>query len=332
MNMQKPVFVKEFSFKPLKPYNLNLTVKAYNFSWFFQDKTPIIYLNIKDSDFLCLTYEDEEGLIHSKVYLVEEKKDTNINSQKIGEKIRFILGLDENLLNFYQTIRKDPILYMVPKVLVGMRLRTTSLWNALLIGVCQQNASFLQGWRMVLNLYKLFGKKVKFFGKEIFLPPNPKIIIKYANRLEKAGLGYRSETLRRIAETLINKSFSEKDVVKLDDKEAVSRLCLIKGVGEYTAKLALVFSQRRYSLLPLDRWLMRLTAEAYKIKNLNMKKVKEFLVGRWREWCGLSVFFTTIVLDAEPISLALKRLRKNELIPKFETKKPTPLTMYKFFY
>jgi 3-methyladenine DNA glycosylase/8-oxoguanine DNA glycosylase len=331
MGIQKPSLIGEFSFKPLAPYNLNLTVKAYNFSWFFQNENPIIYLNIEDANLLCLTHEDKKGIVYSKVYLVEDKN-VNITPQTIKEKIRFILGLDEDLSNFYQTIRKDPLLHRVPKVLVGMRLRTTSLWNALLIGVCQQNASFLQGWKMVLNLHRLFGRKIKFFGKEIFLPPNPKTIVKYADRLGEARLGYRSETLKRIAEAFSRKDLFEKEIIKLDDEEAVDRLCLIRGVGEYTAKLALVFSQRRYSLLPLDRWLMRLASEAYKIKNPNMKKVEKFLLERWGEWCGLAVFFTTIVLDAEPISLALERFRKDELSPKFESEKPTPLTMYKLLY
>ena len=326
----KPKFVEEFLFKPKPPYNLHLTVKAYNFPWFFKNKKSIIPINIENSNFLCLTYRGKQNLIHSKVYTVEDEN--TVKPQKIEEKIRFVLGLDEDLLNFYQMIWRDPILYNVPKVLAGMRLRTTSLWNSLLIGVCQQNANFLQGWRMVLNLHKLFGEKLNFFGKKIFLPPNPKTIVKYKDRLREARLGYRSKTIKKIAETFLGEADFEKEVEKMGDRGAVEKLCLIKGVGEYTAKLALVFSQRRYSLLPIDRWLMRLASKAYKIKKPNMRRVEKFLLKRWNGWCGLAVFFVTIVLDAEPISLALKRLKKGELTPKLKSEKPTPLTMCKLLW
>lgn len=57
----------------------------------------------------------------------------------------------------------------------------------------------------------------------------------------------------------------------------------IKGIGSYSARFALVLSQRRYGLLPLDRWLRKLAEEVY-----GLREVEEGLKAKWKRWCGLA--------------------------------------------
>ena len=68
-------------------------------------------------------------------------------------------------------------------------------------------------------------------------------------------------------------------------------------------------SQRRSCLLPLDGWLERIAREVYEPDG-----VGRGLKVRWR-WCGLAVFFTTVVLDAEVLSRALRRALAGDVKP-----------------
>ena len=67
-------------------------------------------------------------------------------------------------------------------------MRATSLWNAMLIAICQQNASFAQGWRMLCRVYKLMGKGAKLGDVMTIIPSSPRGL------LRGAGLEYRAET------------------------------------------------------------------------------------------------------------------------------------------
>lgn len=249
-----------------------------------------------------------------------EKSVDHIN---VEEFVQWALGLNEDLTGFYNVIEDDAILREVPRSLQGMRMRTTGFWNALLIAICQQNTSFIQGWSMLCRIYKLFGMKVKLNGIKSILPLSPRDFLtsEAEAKLREAKVGYRAKTIMHAA-SMIEKGYFE-HLERLKDEEAEEKLKEIKGVGSYTARLTLVLSQRRYSLLPLDRWLKRLAEEIYKLKN-----VEEELKARWKEWCGLAVFFTTVVLDAEVLSKALRRALNGDVKPSCQYEKLSPLTLW----
>lgn len=195
----------------------------------------------------------------------------------------------------------------------------------MLIAICQQNASFAQGWKMLCRIYKLMGKRVELDGLTTIIPPTPRDILADSARrlLKEAGLGYRAETIVRVAET-IERGLLE-GVEELNDEEAEERLREIKGVGAYTARLALVLSQRRYGLLPLDRWLEKIAREVYRLDDVEVG-----LKTRWGRLCGLAVFFTTVVLDAEVLSKALKRALTGNVKPTLQRGKLSPLTLWMY--
>jgi len=298
------------------PFNFHLTASCYNFKWWFDGSKCLIPIS-NDPPLIAVTrYSHDEVMVD--VY--GEKRADYTDVEKLA---RWILGLDEDLTSFYNVIENDAILREVPKSLRGMRMRATSLWNALLIAICQQNASFAQGWSMLCRIYRLFGLEVELNGIKSILPPSPRHFLtsEAEAKLREAKVGYRARTIIHAA-SMAEKGYFEY-LEKLKDEDAEERLKEIKGIGGYTARLTLVLSQRRYGLLPLDRWLKRLAEEVYKLKN-----VEEELKAKWREWCGLAVFFTTVVLDAEVLLKALQRALNGDVKPRCQSEKPTPLTLW----
>ena len=102
-------------------------------------------------------------------------------------------------------------------------------------------------------------------------------------------------------------------------------LTRIKGIGQYTSRLTLLFSRRFYTKLPIDRWVSRIVSEAYKIP---VGDVESFYTSRLGLWAGLGVCFLTIVLDAVPLRRVIERVKVWGEYP--EMSGLTPLTLWMF--
>jgi len=305
----------DFELRPRKPFDFFLTASCYNFNWWFDGSKCIIPLSSSPPLVAVARYKEPELTV--TVY------GTGRERVDVAKVVEHVLGVDEDLTEFYKIAERDLILHEVPKALLGMRMRATSLWNAMIIAICQQNASFVQGWRMLCRVYKLVGRAVELDGATTITPPSPRDLLAEGalGLLRKAGLGYRAETVVRAASAV--KEGLLEGVEELSDQEAEERLREVKGIGTYTARLALVLSQRRYSLLPLDRWLERIAREVY-----GLDDVERGLEAKWGRWCGLAVFFTTVVLDAEVLSRALKRALAGEVKPIIQRDRLSPLTLW----
>lgn len=300
-----------------KPYNFKLTASTYNFSWWYNGEKLV--LPVEDNIIAVVEEKDEE--LKARIYALGNGE---VDLNDIVEKIEYVLGVNEDLGEFYEKARGDPILSQSVEVLRGLHVRATTPWIASIIGVCQQNASFKQGWRMLYNIFSLMGKKVRVEGIETIIPPKPHDITEERlDVLREARVGYRVRTIIELA-----KLFTVEEHLntwKISPSRLEEELLNVKGVGNYTTRLVLVLSLRYYEKPPIDRWLKRLIMEAYKVEE---NIVEEEYIRRWGKWSGLAALFTTIAIDAEPLSRALDRLRRRELKP--STDKMSPLTLWKY--
>ncbi|RLG88737.1 MAG: hypothetical protein DRO15_02190 [Thermoprotei archaeon] len=301
-------------------FDFRLTASAYNFSWFFNGRKLLHIVDYKEPIVAMIEEIKPRKL---KITFCSTKKLTNI--EYYFEKTIDSLGITEDLDEFYELWKKDPLLSPSLKHLKGLHIRSSPLWVSIIIGICQQNASFKQGWKMLSMIYKVLGRRVNVEEWGVtYLPPLPEDILKTSlETLKICGLGYRSNALLSVARAFTSNILNEDNVHRYSE-DAISK---IRGIGPYTARLALVLSARRYELAPIDRWLKRIVSEVYKVpQNEAEKEWKR----RWHRWSGLAAVLTTIALDAEPISTALMRIRKRILHPILTKGKITPLTLWQF--
>jgi len=263
--------------------------------------------------------------VNNKLRIRIHAKDEVENINEYMEKLKFILGVNEDLSRFYEIWVKDPLFHKSYRLLKGFHLRCCSLWNALMIGVCQQNASFKQGWRMLAMLHKVLGRRVEVedWGYTI-IPPSPLDVFNAKeSQLKSCGLGYRANTIKHIAKYFVDGMICNENALRYNEGDLIR----IKGVGSYTARLALVLSARKYDLPPIDRWLKRIISEVYGVKE---SEVEAMWRNIWGEWSGLAAVLATIILDAEPLSRALIRIRRGVTYPLLSDNFMTPLTLWKF--
>lgn len=289
---------------------------VYNLCFWTSSREFYVYI---PGDGINLALVDHHGKF--KIY-----SDSCRGSSELRSRLRFTLGLDEDLSGFYSHARSDTIIGDFVEEYRGWRLRSTDLWWALVTAICQQNASFKQGWRILHNIVKAYDKHVLVNGALIPRPPTPSEVLSDPEKLLLAGAGYRARTILAVAKELARGSLSHERIEAMDAVEAERELMSIKGVGHYTARLSIALAMRKYELPPIDRWLRKIVSVAY---GVDEKFVEEFWRKRWGKWSALAAIVTTVALDAEPLGKALERVRRRELLPKVEIN-PSPINMEGF--
>jgi len=110
------------------------------------------------------------------------------------------------------------------------------------------------------SIWEKFEKKCK--GKII-----PKVILKIPSRsLKNAGLSRQKISyLKIIARAFINKSFDVKKIKKMNDTDAIDYITKLKGLGEWSAEMFLMFNLNRPDIFPVkDIGLLRAISKNYK--------------------------------------------------------------------
>lgn len=289
-------------------YNFYLTASAYNFSWFFNGKKLKIPLRYEKD---CISIAIVEQIEDKKLKVDYYSTSRDVNIQELEDRLIYYLGINEDLSEFYNLCKNDPLLKEVP---IGLHMRSCDPWTAFLIAISQQNASFRQGWYMLYRLYKYYGKQVLVGNEIVILLPKPEDLIRHGEKvLKDCGYGYRSSIVIEVA----------KKIIESKDQDTRRLLKGIKGIGPYTYGLSCVIAYRMYELPVIDRWVKGL------YESIGIKDVDKYLKSAFGKWQGLVTWFLTIVLDAEPLSKAIERVKRNEIKPKMTGL--TPLTIWKIW-
>ncbi len=290
-----------------------LTLAAYALPWSFDGVYAYAWL----CGLSAVAYRVKNSVLEVKVYASSHER---CWEAVLDRGWRPVLDARE-LSRYYDRARSDPLLSCVGERLRGLTLRFLDVWQASIIAVCQQNASFIQGWKMVYNIYRMLGKTVELVEGDTrvltLIPPTPSQVNEHV--LREAGLGYRAKTLANIASRLKSMDYV------LSPDNAYQAIRGVKGVGPYTRGLIELLALRNLSAIIIDRWIRGLVAEAYGVEIAEADKV---WVNKWRPWQGLASLHLTIVFDAEPLTKSLERFRKGIKCPKLEHEKPTPLTLW----
>ncbi len=297
--------------------DLFATLSVYNFDFWFDGSRAILVLSEEEPQLAVVSVDGEYAVYASS---------RNHSCSELEDRLAEALGLREDLSSFYALASRDPLLRGFAESLKGWRLRSSSLWWALVVGVCQQNASFRQGWLMLRRIVLSYGNSATIGSETIPLPPSPRMVLEDPQRLSSARVGYRASTIERIARAIQNGDISEELLESLPPRDAEAVLRRVRGVGSYTARLGMALGLRIYDLPPIDRWVRALASRAYSVDE---KRVEDEWIRRWGRWSALAVIALTIALDAEPLRRALERVSKGDLAPHADAV-PTPLNLWRW--
>ena len=95
----------------------------------------------------------------------------------------------------------------------------------------------------------------------------PNTVLKLSSRsLKSAGLSRQKVSyLKNVAQNFKNKSFSVKNIKKMNDQDAVNYIIKLKGLGVWSAEMFLMFNLNRPDIFPIqDIGLLRAISKNYK--------------------------------------------------------------------
>jgi len=226
--------------------------------------------------------------VYSKKTLTKEQK------AALTEKLRWSYGLDEELNQFDKLARKDKLLKPTLKLLKGTRNSCPhTIFEILCISLVLQNTNVKRSQNMLNALLNNYGTKIKFSGREMYSFFTPEKINKISEEelREKCRLGYRAKFLKSIAENFSNPDIESK-VKTLSYEEAREYLMKIKGIGPYSATIAIVEYLRFPNYMVLDIWSNKVFSKLFfKHENSNPDRIQKEASRRWGEYKGLAASY-----------------------------------------
>ena len=124
------------------------------------------------------------------------------------------------------------------------------------------------------------------------------VLARSMEQLRPAGLSQRkAEYVRGLA---THQEVWDIDWEPLGDEAAIARLCQLRGVGRWTAKMFLIFHLLRPDVLPLDD--MGLVAAMRGVYGEALETVELREIGAvWQPWRSVATWYLWRSLDPEPV-------------------------------
>jgi DNA-3-methyladenine glycosylase II len=136
----------------------------------------------------------------------------------------------------------------------------------------------------------IFGRVVKAAGGKL----TPENILKLRpGRMRALGLsGQKTAYIRDLARHTRDGRVDFKELPDLPDEAVIERLTEVKGVGEWTAHMFLIFALRRTDVLPSgDLGIRAAIRQAYGLAELPEPAEIETLAARWRPYCTVASWY-----------------------------------------
>ena len=136
----------------------------------------------------------------------------------------------------------------------------------------------------------IFGRVVKAAGGKL----TPENILKLRPaRMRALGLsGQKTAYIRDLARHTRDGKVDFGELPDLPDEAVIERLTEVKGIGEWTAHMFLIFALRRTDVLPLgDLGIRAAIRKAYGLAELPQPAEMEALAARWRPYCTVASWY-----------------------------------------
>jgi DNA-3-methyladenine glycosylase II len=136
----------------------------------------------------------------------------------------------------------------------------------------------------------IFGRLVKAAGGKL----TPESILKMRpSRMRTLGLStQKTAYIRDLARHTRDGRLVFEELPALPDRDAIERLTQVKGIGEWTAHMFLMFALRRPDILPVgDLGIRTAIRRAYQLPELPTVAEIEQIALRWRPYCTVASWY-----------------------------------------
>ena len=144
----------------------------------------------------------------------------------------------------------------------------------------------------------IYERLVSLIPKTSNLCPN-EILKLNKDEMRKAGLSFQKiNYVRNLADYFENNSLQKNNVEKMTEEEISKELIQIKGIGQWTVDMFLMFTLNRADILPYkDLGIQKGIMKIFKMKNLPSKKEMENCSRKWRPYRTIACWYLWRIAD-----------------------------------
>jgi DNA-3-methyladenine glycosylase II len=286
---------------PVPPYSLNLT--AIRFARFKDEIVDRVQTHsyqrlLAVDDRLALATVSDHGTVTRPQLQVELQgsRKVDLDRPEFVAQLRHILCTDLDLKPFYRQVRTDDLLAPVTPRFRGLKLPASpTVFESLVMAVLSQQVNLTFAYSIKKELVETFGTKWNVNGETYYAFPTPE---RFAEEKEENLLRFRlsrakAGTLVRLGQAFTSGVLKEEELAQLPDEEVVEQLIQVKGIGRWSAEIALLRGLARVDAFPggdlgVVKYLAQeLLGKTEKATEADMRAFAE----RWRPYRGLALIY-----------------------------------------
>jgi DNA-3-methyladenine glycosylase II len=291
----------QFTITPAPPYSFPLTANRFaRFSDEIVDRvTDNRYQRLLGADKqLALATVIDAGTVAKPLLQVELQgpPKTDLDRPEFAAQLRHILCTDLDLKPFYRLARKDELLAPVIKHFRGLKVASgPTVFESLVMGVLSQQVNLTFAYSIKRELVETFGRKWKVNSETHYTFPEPKrFAAESEDSMRRFRLsGAKAGALVRLGQAFASGDLSQDEIAALPDEEVIERLTALKGIGRWTAEIALMRGLARPDAWPGgDLGVVKYVAQgllgkAEKATEADMRAFAE----RWKPYRGVALVY-----------------------------------------
>ncbi len=280
---------------PVPPYDFELTAGQPNYSrdqeYKTEEYTDDAYIRLLDlGDKVGLASVKSTGTVDNPELSVTLTGDdlTDDDGQRAARQLTWLLGCDQDLRPFYDSVSGDPVLAGVVADFYGYHsTRTASVYEALVQAVLGQQIATAVS-RIIRNLLvQHYGVRATIAGRERYAFPRANsLAMAKVEDLRQLKLSFRkSEYIQGIALAALDAPDGFEELRQLPDEEVVRQMVALRGVGNWTAQWVLVRALARPDGFPVGDLALRKTVAALYFDGAEItdQQLLDFSI-RWSPW------------------------------------------------
>src|SRR3989344_8663256 len=294
----------ELGLEAIPPFNFKYTV--YKPSHFptklenFDEASETMYrtLRLSQNKIIGLKMADLKKVKEREGIMAEvfsNRSLTEQDLQRVRSHISHAYGLNEDISSFYQSVADDTSIQGPIQNLRGMRVSCfETLFEILNISSMLQNTTVKRSEQMMENMLSFFGRKVNYDGRQLYVFYTPQDITQSSEqKLRDLKVGYRARFLMEIAKHFDSNQNLDAQLKQMSFEDAKERLMEIRGVGPYSARIALFQYLRRPNEINFDSWKRKIFSKVFfGNENEEVEKVESEAKKRWGNWGGYAGLYT----------------------------------------
>ena len=290
-----------FTLTPTPPYSFALTGHRFiRFKDEIVDRVePKRYQRLLAADErLVLATVTDAGTAAKPLLQVELHGDrkADLTRPEITAQLRHILCTDLDIKPFYRLVKNDELLGPIAPRFRGLKLPASpTVFESLVMAVLSQQVNLTFAYSIKKELVETFGEKRQINGDMYHAFPAP---ARFAEQKEEDLLRFRlsrakAGTLVRLGQAFASGAITDQDLTSLSDDEVVEQLTQIKGIGRWSADIALLRGLARIDAFPGgDLGVVKYVAQGLlgKAEKATEAEMREF-AERWRPYRGLALIY-----------------------------------------